>query len=411
MSEIVSPLAPKVTPTLQPLAGIRLGAVTAGIRYKTGRTDLMAAVLDEGTTIAGVFTLSKTPGAPVVWCRSILPKGKVRAVIVNAGNANVFTGRAGHKVVEDTAAKAAAILGCAADEIYVSSTGVIGELPPVEKITDALPGLLGGVAPNGWTAASRAILTTDTFPKLAERKTEIGGVPVTIQGFCKGSGMIAPDMATMLCYVFTDAALPAPVLQTLLTAATDKSFNAITVDSDTSTSDTILLAATGKAGNEPVALATDGKLAGFRDALDALLLELAQLVIRDGEGAEKFVEIRVRGAETDKAARRIGLSIGNSPLVKTALAAGDANWGRIVAAVGKSGEVVDRDTLSIAVGGITIAKDGGAVPGYDEAPVAAHMAGQDIVIEVDIGLGQGQSTIWTCDLTHRYIDINGSYRS
>ncbi|HTH97067.1 MAG TPA: bifunctional glutamate N-acetyltransferase/amino-acid acetyltransferase ArgJ [Stellaceae bacterium] len=411
MSTIVSPLAPKTMPAFVPLDGVRLGAVNAGIRYKTGRTDLMAAVLDAGTEIAGVFTRSKTPGAPIVWCRSILPHGKARAIVVNAGNANVFTGRAGHKVVEDTAAAVASILKCKAEEVYVSSTGVIGELPPGEKITTALPGLLGQVSADGWEHAARAIMTTDTFPKWTSRQATIGGKTVTIQGFCKGSGMIAPDMATMLCYVFTDAALPAAVLQTLLTNATDKSFNAITVDSDTSTSDTILLAATGKAGNAAVTNATDPALRGFRKALDSLLLDLAHLVVRDGEGAEKFVEIRVKGAKTAKAARRIGLSIGNSPLVKTALAAGDANWGRIVAAIGKSGEVVDRDTLSIAVGGITIAHEGGAVPGYDETPVSAHMAGQNIVIDVDIGLGSGKSTIWTCDLTHRYIDINGSYRS
>jgi glutamate N-acetyltransferase/amino-acid N-acetyltransferase len=407
----VSPLAPETYPSLQPLAGVRLGAVAAGIRYKTGRSDLMAAVLEPGATIAGVFTRSKTPGAPVVWCRDILPHGSCRAVIVNSGNANVFTGKAGRKVVEDTAAAAAQALGCKPEEIYISSTGVIGEVPPGEKIVSALPGLLGAVAADGWDQAARAIMTTDTFPKLSLRTAKIDGVTVTLQGFCKGSGMIAPDMGTMLGYVFTDAALPAPVLQSLLAAGTDKSFNSITVDSDTSTSDTVLLVATGKAGNAPVTSPTDAKLGDFKRKLNSLLVELAQLIIKDGEGAEKFVEIRVTGAASAQAARKIALSIGNSPLVKTALAAGDANWGRIVAAVGKSGEAVDRDTLAISVGGVLIASEGGPVPGYDEAPVAKHMAGQNILIEVDIGLGRGKATIWTCDLTHRYIDINGSYRS
>jgi glutamate N-acetyltransferase/amino-acid N-acetyltransferase len=407
----VSPLAPATYPSLLPLAGVKLGAVAAGIRYKTGRSDLMAAVLEPGATIAGVFTRSKTPGAPVVWCREVLPHGFCRAIVVNSGNANVFTGKAGRKVVEDTAAAAAAALGCSPSEIYISSTGVIGEVPPGEKIVEALPSLLSGVAANGWDQAARAIMTTDTFPKLSIRTAKIDGVTVTLQGFCKGSGMIAPDMGTMLGYVFTDAALPASVLQNLLASGTEKSFNAITVDSDTSTSDTVLLVATGRAGHQPVASAADARLGDFKRKLNALLVELAQLIIKDGEGAEKFVEIRVGGAASSRAAKKIALSIGNSPLVKTALAAGDANWGRIVAAVGKSGEQVDRDTLSISVGGVQIAAEGGPVPGYDEAPVAKHMAGQNILIEVDIGLGRGKAVIWTCDLTHRYIDINGSYRS
>jgi glutamate N-acetyltransferase/amino-acid N-acetyltransferase len=392
----LSPLAPAATPVLPPIAGIRLAAAASGIRYRE-RTDLMVAVLAPGTTIAGVLTRSKAPGA--------------RAIVVNAGNANVFTGRAGDAAVRATAAGAAEIVGCAPQDVYVSSTGVIGEILPVEKILAALPQAIGAARPDGWSAAMRAIMTTDTFPKAATRRASIGGTPVTINGFCKGSGMIAPDMATMLAYVFTDARLPAPVLQSLLSSGVDRSFNATTVDGDTSTSDTVLLAATGEAANPVVETAADRRLGPFRRALDDLLLDLAKQVVRDGEGAERLVEIRVGGAVSRRSARRIGLTVGNSPLVKTAIAAGDANWGRIVAAVGRAGEPVDRDRLAVSIGGVVIAAEGGLVPGYDEAPVARHMAGREILIEIEIGLGRGKATVWTCDLTHRYIDINGSYRS
>ena len=407
---LVSPLAPSAQQPLGPIAGVRLATAACGIRYKD-RTDLMVAVLDKGTAIAGVFTRSKAPGAPVVWCRRILPHGQARAIVVNAGNANVFTGQAGTRAVELTAGAASEALGCRPLEIYVSSTGVIGEILPAEKIVAALPATIEAASETGWDAAARAILTTDTFVKTATRTARIGGVPVTINGFCKGSGMIAPDMATMLAYVFTDAAVPAPVLQTLLTRGVDRSFNCTTVDGDTSTSDTVLLAATGKAGNAPPASAGDPALRGFARALDDLLLDLAKQVVRDGEGASRLVEIRVTGAKSRRSARRIGLAVGNSPLVKTAIAAGDANWGRIVAAVGRAGEPVDRDALSVAIGGVTIAAEGALVPGYDETPVASHMAGREIVIEIDLGLGSVKATVWTCDLTHRYIDINGSYRS
>ncbi|GGF01106.1 arginine biosynthesis bifunctional protein ArgJ [Aliidongia dinghuensis] len=410
MPNAVSPLAPTQFPELKPIAGVRLAAGSAGIRYK-GRTDLMVALLDPGSTIAGVFTRSKTPGAPVVWCREVLPHGKARVIVVNSGNSNVFTGKAGRKIVEDTAAAAAKAAGCKPEEVYISSTGVIGEVPPGEKIVAALPDLVAAVKEDHWAEAAKAIMTTDTFPKGATATAEIDGVTVTINGFVKGSGMIAPDMATMLGYVFTDAKLPADVLQELLSSGTNKSFNATTVDGDTSTSDTVLLAATHKAKHDKVTKANDPRLKDFKRKLEALLIDLAQQIVRDGEGAEKFVEIRVTGADSKKAAHRIGLAIGNSPLVKTALAAGDANWGRIVMAVGKCGEKVDRDRLKISVGGTVIASEGGPVPGYDEAPVAKHMAGREIVIEVDIGLGKGKATVWTCDLTHRYIDINGSYRS
>ncbi len=405
-----SPLAPAEIPALEPIDGIKLAATNCGIRYK-GRSDLTAILLDPGTVMAGVFTKSKTPGAPVTWCRDILPLGAARAIVVNAGNANVFTGKAGHVAVEQTAAAAAAALGCTPQEIYLSSTGVIGEILPVDRIVSALPALIASARHDGWDEASRAIMTTDTFPKVATRIATIDGVKVRLNGFCKGSGMIAPDMATMLAYIFTDAALPAPVLQALLSRGVDSSFNAITVDGDTSTSDTVLFAATGTAKNTLITDLSDRRLGNFRRKLNDLLLDLAKQVVRDGEGAEKLVEIRVTGAASAKAARKIGMSVGNSPLVKTAIAASDANWGRIVMAVGKSGEVVDRDTLSISVGGVLIAAQGGLVPGYDETPVARHMAGREILIEIDIGVGRGKATVWTCDLTHRYVDINGSYRS
>jgi glutamate N-acetyltransferase/amino-acid N-acetyltransferase len=406
----LSPLAPKHFPELPPIAGVRLAVLACGIRYE-GRDDLMLAELAPGTAVAGVFTRSLTAGAPVQWCRECLAGGVARGVVVNSGNSNTFTGRAGREVVERTAATAARLLGCRAQEIFVASTGVIGEPPPGDKLVLALPRLVPLLAADRWEEAARAIMTTDTFPKGSTAAAVIDGVAVRLNGFAKGSGMIAPDMATMLAYVFTDAALPHAVLQPLLAAAADRSFNAITVDGDTSTSDTVLLCATGQARHALVASADDPLLAGFRAALDRVMVDLAQQIVRDGEGAEKFVTIRVTGAATPMSARRIALSIGNSPLVKTALSAGDANWGRIVMAVGKAGEAVDPGRLRIAVGGIAIAAEGGPVPGYDETPVAAHMQGREIEIAVDVGAGAGAATVWTCDLTHAYIDINAGYRS
>jgi glutamate N-acetyltransferase/amino-acid N-acetyltransferase len=410
MSAAISPLAPAGFPALPPLSGVRLAACAAQIRY-AGRDDLMLAELAPGSTVAGVLTRSLTAGAPVLWCRECLAGGAVRAIVVNSGNANVFTGRAGMAAVEATATAAARLLGCAQREVFVSSTGVIGEKLPADKLLAALPRAVERLSAEAWEPAARAIMTTDTFPKGAAATAEIDGVAVRINGFAKGSGMIAPDMATMLAYVFTDAALPPEVLRPLLAEAADYSFNSITVDGDTSTSDTLLLCATGQAPHRPVTSAADPRLAGFRAALDRLTVDLAQQVVRDGEGAQKFVAIEVSGAESAAAARRIGLTIGNSPLVKTALAAGDANWGRIVMAVGRAGEKADRDLLSIAVGGIAIVACGEPVPDYDEAPVAAHMKGREIEIAVDLGIGSGRATVWTCDLTHGYIDINGSYRS
>jgi glutamate N-acetyltransferase/amino-acid N-acetyltransferase len=407
-----SPLAPERIPVLPPIAGVSLASVHCGIRYKE-RRDLMLALLAPGTGVAGVFTKSKTRGAPVDWCREGLKGGAARAIVVNSGNSNTFTGKAGVAVVERTAAAMAQLADCTPREVFISSTGVIGEPPPAEKILGALPTLVREARGDSaaWREAAEAILTTDTFPKLATRTARIDGVTVTLNGFCKGSGMIAPDMATMLAYLFTDAAIPAAVLQEMLSASNERSFNSITVDGDTSTSDTVLLCATGKASHKPVAAAGDPHLKDFRRILDEVMTDLAQQIVRDGEGAQKFLTIRVSGAASAKAARAIGLAIGNSPLVKTAISAGDANWGRIVMAVGKSGEEADRDRLAIAIGGVRIAENGGPVPGYDEAPVTAHMKGREIEIEVDLGIGRGKATVWTCDLTHGYIDINGSYRS
>jgi len=408
----VSPLAPEQLVRLEPLAGVRLAAAEAGIRYK-GRSDLLLAAMDHGASIAGVFTRSKTASAPVDWCRAHLRGGRARAIVVNAGNANAFTGAAGVKTVKATARAAARTLGCAPEEVFLASTGVIGEAMDARPIEKALPGLAANARADAWDEAARAIMTTDTYPKLATQRARLGGARVMINGIAKGSGMIAPDMATMLVFIFTDAALPARILQKLLERAVRQSFNCITVDGDTSTSDTVLLCATGNADAKLSGLrsADDQRLKGFARALDALCLDLAHQVVKDGEGAEKFVAITVKGAENDAAARRIGLAVGNSPLVKTAIAGKDANWGRIVMAVGKSGEKCERDRLKIAIGGITVARAGKVAPDYREAALEPHMQGRDIDIAIDVGVGQGRATVWTCDLTHRYIDINGSYRS
>lgn len=405
----LSPLAPDVFPTLPAIAGVRMGGVYAAIRYKQPRPDLMLAVLDEGTAVAGVFTLSLTASAPVERCRWALKTGggKARAVVVNSGNSNAFTGKAGEAAVDATVAKVCEVVGCQPHEVFVASTGVIGEPLAHEKLTAALPELARNLAPDNWEVASQAILTTDTFPKLSTRTCEIDGKTVTIAGIAKGSGMIAPHMGTMLGFVYTDAAIEPAALQRMLTAANDRSFNAITVDSDTSTSDTVLLFATGKAGNIPVT----APHAGFQRALDDVMMELAHLIVRDGEGASKFVTIEVTGAEDDAAARRIGLAIGNSPLVKTAVAGSDPNWGRLVMAVGKAGERADRDKLAIWIGDALVAEDGMVHPGYREPPTAEYMKGRDIRFRVDVGVGNGKATVWTCDFTKRYIEINADYRS
>jgi glutamate N-acetyltransferase/amino-acid N-acetyltransferase len=409
MASSISPLAVDL-PVLAPLAGVRLGAAAAGIRYQ-GRTDLVLAELAPGTTAAGVFTRNKCPGVPVDWCRAALKDGRARALVVNAGNANVFTGRAGAAAARASAEAAARLVGCKPGEVMLGSTGVIGEVLPHARLTAALPGLHAALREDAWEDAARGIMTTDTFPKASVRTARIGETEVTIQGFAKGSGMIAPDMATMLCFVFTDAKLPAAALQSLLRKGVDGSFNCTTVDSDTSTSDTVLLFATGQAKHKRVPAEGGPLLRGFRAALSSLLLDLALQVVRDGEGAQKLVRIDVAGAASKKSAKRVALSIANSPLVKTAIAGEDANWGRIVMAVGKSGEPADRDRLSVAIGGVWMAREGAVVAGYDETPVVAHMKSREVHIEVDLGLGGDRATVWTCDLTHGYIDINGSYRS
>ena len=407
---MISPLAPDRFPEMPAVAGVRLAAGVCGVHYK-GRTDLMLAELGPGTAVAGVFTQSSTAGDPVVWCREILPRGAARAVVVNSGNANVFNGPEGRAAVRATAEGAAGLAGAEPEDVYIASTGVIGEPLDAGKIVAALPGLHAGLDAGAWEPAARAIMTTDTFPKGATRRAEIDGVAVTLCGIAKGSGMIAPDMATMLAFAFTDAALPAAVLQTLLAGANSGSFNCITVDSDTSTSDTLLLFATGEAAHEPVTEAGDKRLDGFRAALGSLLLDLAQQVVRDGEGARKFIEVAVSGAASAEAARIIAMAVANSPLVKTAIAGSDANWGRIVMAIGKAGEKVERERVAIRMGGVTIAEHGYRHPDYDEADVARHMEGRDIAIAIDVGAGEGSATVWTCDLTHGYIEINADYRS
>ncbi len=405
----VSPLAAQM-PELPAVAGVRLGATAAGIRYRD-RTDLVMMELAAGTTTAGVFTRSRCPGAPVDWCRAALKGGKARALVVNAGNANVFTGRAGRDACAATAHAAADLVGSSAKQVFIASTGVIGEILPHERLVAALPDLHARLSADAWHDAARGIMTTDTFPKAATRVARVGDAEVRINGIAKGSGMVAPDMATMLCFIATDAKIPAPALDALLSKGVDASFNCTTVDSDTSTSDTVLLFATGQAKHARVP-ATGGRVLGdFAAKLNELLLDLALQVVRDGEGAQKLVRIDVTGATSARSAKRIAMTVANSPLVKTAIAGEDANWGRIVMAVGKAGEPADRDRLSVAVGGVWMARDGGVVPDYDETPVVGHMKGREVHIQIDLGLGRGQATAWTCDLTHGYIDINGSYRS
>ncbi len=406
-----SPLAPRRFPVLPAIAGVRLATTRAGVRYK-GRTDVLLAEFAKGTQVAGVFTRSLTASAPVEWCRRAVRSGTARALIVNSGNANAFTGQAGLDAVERTAASVARRARCRPGEVIVASTGVIGEALPDERIRMVLDKLHAGLAPGGWDSAAKAIMTTDTFPKGAAREAVIDGVPVTLAGIAKGSGMIAPDMATMLAFLFTDARLSASVLASLLRRATRRSFNSITVDSDTSTSDSCVLFATGKGRRHSrIERAGDPRLREFRVALESLMVDLAQQIARDGEGAQKFVTITVSGAASEQAARRVGLAIANSPLVKTAIAGEDPNWGRIVMAVGKAGERASRDRLAISIGGHPVAVDGQVAPDYVEAVAVEHMTGREIEIAVDVGIGRGRATVWTCDLTHGYIDINADYRS
>lgn len=409
----VSPLAPKRQPKVPPIPGVRFATAEAGIRYK-GRQDVWFALLDAGTQVAGVFTRSKCPSAPVDWCRENLSQGSARAVVVNSGNANAFTGLKGRDAVKLTAEIAAKAAACKLEEVFIASTGVIGEPLDATKFKGVLDECAKRAADGPWIDAARAIMTTDTFPKALTRKAKIDGKEVVIAGIAKGAGMIAPDMATMLSFVFTDAPIAAPVLQALLSKGVKGSFNAVTVDSDTSTSDTLMLFATGKAAARGVPAITeinDARLSGFKRALNSILLELAHLVCKDGEGARKFVEVRVTGAASARSAKRVALSIANSPLVKTAIAGEDANWGRVVMAVGKAGEPADRDRLDIGFGDIVVAKQGARAPSYDEVAVSDYMKGDNIVITADLGLGRGKATVWTCDLTKAYVEINGDYRS
>ncbi|WP_337847070.1 bifunctional glutamate N-acetyltransferase/amino-acid acetyltransferase ArgJ [Sphingomonas sp.] len=404
-----SPLAPAAFPTLPAIPGVTLRVARA--HYKQwDRCDLTFVTLDEGTAVAGVTTTSKCPSPEVEWCRDALPLGRARALVVNAGNSNAFTGNRGRAAVEAIAARVAGHLGCQPSDVFVSSTGVIGVPLPIDKAEAGLDAAFTA-EPCGWEDAANTIGTTDTFAKGAATSAIIDGKRVNLVGIIKGSGMIAPDMATMLGYIFTDAAVDPAFLQRALSDANRKSFSCITVDSDTSTSDTVLAFATGAAGNASLTDDDSDGADAFRAALADLCLQLAHLVVRDGEGASKFIRIDVEGAESDASAHRIALSIANSPLVKTAIAGEDANWGRIVMAVGKAGEPADRDKLAITFGGVQVASGGLAVEGYDETPVAAHLKGQDIEIGVDLGLGDGRATVWTCDLTHGYISINADYRS
>lgn len=402
----VSPLAPDHFPDLPVIDGVRFATIAAGVRYQ-GRTDVMLAELTPGSTVAGAFTRSATRAAPVLDCQAKIgaTSDTGAAILVNSGNANAFTGKGGVTAVEAITAAVADVCNIPQSRVFTSSTGVIGEPLPHDRITAVLADLKGALSDKGIADAAKAIMTTDTFPKGARTEVKIDGKTVSIAGIAKGSGMIAPDMATMLVYIFTDAVVSQPALQKMLSTHTDSTFNCITVDSDTSTSDSLILAATGASGVD--ASESDA----FSEALHGVMLNLAHQVVQDGEGATKFVEIAVTGAATDDDAKTHGMAIANSPLIKTAIAGEDPNWGRVVMAVGKSGAAADRDRLSIRFGDIEVAKDGWRSPDYSEEAAAAHMKGQNITIGVDLGLGDGKATVWTCDLTHGYIEINADYRS
>jgi glutamate N-acetyltransferase / amino-acid N-acetyltransferase len=419
MSSAVSPLAPTHVPDMPVISGVKLATAAAGIRYKD-RTDVLLAVMDKGTTVAGVFTKSKCPSAPVEWCRAKLSRsgsskaGSARALVVNSGNANAFTGKTGRQATTLTASIAAKALACGTHEVFLASTGVIGEPLDATKFNGVLGALAEKVAPDDWMSAAKAIMTTDTFPKVATATVKLGKAMVTINGMAKGAGMIAPDMATMLAFVFTDAPIAAGALQSLLKNGVEDTFNAVTIDGDTSTSDTLLAFATGAAaahGAPKISRANDPRLTGFAKAFRAVLADLAEQVARDGEGARKLVEIIVDGAVSKASARRIAMSVANSPLVKTAIAGEDANWGRVVMAVGKAGEPADRDKLSISFNGIRVASRGARDPSYDEAEVSAAMKNPKIQIKIALGLGKGRDRVLTCDLTKEYVAINGDYRS
>jgi glutamate N-acetyltransferase/amino-acid N-acetyltransferase len=407
----VSPLAPKHVPDMPEVAGVRLATGAAGIKYQ-GRTDVLFALFDKGTSVAGVLTRSKCPSAPVEWCRAKLKSGKARALVVNSGNANAFTGKTGREAVTFTARLAAQAAGCKPAEVFLASTGVIGEPLRATAFEGVLDRLAQGAAPGRFHDAAKAIMTTDTFAKVATARAKLGDATVTINGIAKGAGMIAPDMATMLSFVFTDAPIAPGALQALLSGAVTDTFNAVTIDGDTSTSDTLLVFATGAAKGAPkISKASDPRAKDFRKAFESVLANLSEQVARDGEGARKLVEIVVEGATSKKSARRIAMSIANSPLVKTAIAGEDANWGRVVMAVGKAGEPADRDRLSIWFGGTRVAHKGARDPSYDEAAVSAYMKAPEVTLRVALGLGKGRDRVLTCDLTKEYVAINGDYRS
>lgn len=410
----VSPLAPDHFPTMLPVPGVHLGAVAAGLKY-TGRPDLMLAVFTEGSQAAGVYTKSKTPGAPVDWTKAALDDsgGRARCLLVNAGNANAFTGKKGNKTTMEVASALAKLTNCNKNEVLQASTGVIGEILPAAPLIKNAKLMVNGLSATLWLDAAKSITTTDTFPKGASVVTSIGGVPVTITAIAKGSGMVAPDMATMLGFIFTNANLSAACLQSILSELTDKSFNAITVDSDTSTSDMVLAIATGRQANpDQITDPNAPELDSFKNKLQAVLLDLAHQVVKDGEGARKFIEIQISGAENDTAAKIIAKSVANSPLVKTAIAGEDPNWGRIIMAVGKSGEKVDRDQIKLWIGDQLVAHNGLVHNRYNEAEAKSYMKQPTIVLKIDAGTGgDGLATVWTCDLTHDYISINADYRS
>ena len=413
MSSAVSPLAPTDVPDMPLISGVKLATAAAGIRYK-GRTDVLLAVMDKGTAVAGVFTKSKCPSAPVEWCRARLGKGQARALVVNSGNANAFTGKTGRQATALTASIAAKALGCSPNEVFLASTGVIGEPLDAQKFDGVLGNLATTAVAGDWMSAARAIMTTDTFPKVATATVKLGNAKVSINGMAKGAGMIMPDMATMLSFVFTDAPIAPSALQSLLKSGVEDTFNAVTIDGDTSTSDTLMAFATGAAaahGAPKISRASDPRLKAFTKALHQVLASLSEQVARDGEGARKLVEIIVEGATTKASARKIAMSIANSPLVKTAIAGEDANWGRVVMAVGKAGEPANRDKLAISFNGIRVAHKGARDPSYDEAEVSEAMKAPKIQIKVALGLGKGRDRVLTCDLTKEYVAINGDYRS
>lgn len=413
MSGDISPLAPKRYPELPAIDGVRIETAAAGIKYK-GRTDLMLMVFDQPAAVAGVFTTSKCPSAPVDFCRGNLGGGRARALVVNSGNANAFTGQKGRVATTMTAEAAAKAVGCTEAEVFLASTGVIGEPLDATKFAGVLDGMAQSASGARWLDAARAIMTTDTYPKVATRTAKIDGVTVTLNGIAKGAGMIAPDMATMLSFIVTDADIEPEALQTMLGHYVGSTFNAVTVDSDTSTSDTLLVFATGAAsgsGAGRIAGADDPRAEGFAKALSDMMEDLAVQIVRDGEGARKQVEIIVESAVSDDSAGRIARSIANSPLVKTAIAGEDANWGRVVMAVGKAGEPADRDRLAIWFGDVRVAVDGERDPGYSEASASEVMKRDEILIRVELGIGPGSARVFTCDLTKAYVEINGDYRS